>query len=268
MTMALPPAMPTSLLWAIGVTSTRLPVAMTPLALIFLGNHIYGSYVYGLVLVGLYASAEACFAPLLGMRLSGSYFRREVAIGLLVSGCAYSLLAVLGSTGMPVAWMLAVLAGGGAAAVPGALRVAIVNIVEQDRVRQAFSTETVITMACWAAAPALVSFVSFRHSPLLVIAACGFTLLLSLLVVLGLPEQATAPPPPNAAGEPRTRRLKQVLSAWPIFITAAIAMSTVSILELLLPAILEERGSGVYQGSWTVPLDGRGSRAWQVHHGG
>lgn len=133
--------------WGVAVLGSRLPVAMTPLALVFLGSEVYDSYTYGLALVGLYATAEACFAPILAMRLSGSYFRREVVIGLLVSSGAYGLLAALGSGGAPFAWCLAMLAGAGAAALPGALRVAITNIVNHDQVRQAFSVETVITMA-------------------------------------------------------------------------------------------------------------------------
>lgn len=243
MTMAVSSGPLASLLWASGVFGTRLPVAMTPLSFVFLGSQVYGSYAYGLVLVGLYAAAEACFAPLLGVRLNGSYFRREIVIGLCVSACAYGLLAALGHAGVAVAWLLAVFAGAGSAAVPGALRVAIANIVSQDRVRQAFSAETVITMACWAAAPAAVAFASFQYSPLLVITACCVLILLSLLVVLGLPERDTSVQESSPADEDRGGRIKEVLHAWPIFVTAAIAMSIVSFLELLLPALLEERGS-------------------------
>lgn len=243
MTMAVWSGTPAYLLWAAGVLGTRLPVAMTPLAFVFLGSQVYGSYAYGLVLVGLYAAAEACFAPLLGMRLNGSYFRREIVVGLCVSACAYALLAALGHAGMAIAWLLSILAGSGAAAVPGALRVAIGVIIRQDWVRQAFSAETVITMACWAAAPAAVAFASFHYSPLLVIAACCLLILLSLLVVLGLPERdVSVHERTSPTDENRGRRIKEVLHAWPIFVTAAIAMSIVSFLELLLPALLEERG--------------------------
>lgn len=231
------------LAWAAGVLGTRLPVAMTPLTLVFLGSQVYDSYTYGLVLVGLYAAAEACFAPLLGMRLTGSYFRGEIIIGLFISGAAYGLLALLGTDGAPYAWSLVILAGAGAAAVPGALRVAITNIVSHNRVRQAFSVETVLTMLSWAAAPALVAFISFRFSPLVIITGCCLLMITSLVLVRILPEADTVGP--EQPQEPRSRKIKLngLLQAWPIFLSAAIAMSIVSFLELLLPALLEERGS-------------------------
>lgn len=231
------------LAWATGVLGTRLPVAMTPLTLVFLGSQVYDSYTYGLVLVGLYAAAEACFAPILGMRLTGSYFRSEVIIGLLTSGAAYGILAFLGTEGAVFAWVLVILAGAGAAAVPGALRVAITNIVSHDRVPQAFSVETVLTMISWAAAPALVAFVSFRFSPLVIITGCCLLMTLSLVLVRILPE-------PDAVGQhgpqermSRRSKIRGLLKAWPIFLSAAIAMSIVSFLELLLPALLDERGN-------------------------
>lgn len=228
--------------WAIGVLSTRLPVAMTPLALVFLGSEVYGSYTYGLALVGLYAAAEACFAPLLGMRLSGAYFRREITWGLLVSTAAYGVIAGMGAAGAQLASGLAILAGAGAAAVPGALRVAVTNIIAEKRVRQAFSIETVITMSCWAAAPALVAFVAFQVTPLLIFTGCSVLMLLGSVAVRVLPE-AVPSQHNNSAGSMQLRaRLRDLAQAWPIFLSAAIAMSIVSFLELLLPALLEERG--------------------------
>lgn len=231
------------LAWGAGVLGTRLPVAMTPLALVFLGSQVYDSYTYGLVLVGLYATAEACFAPILGMRLTGSYFQREVTIGLFLSGGSYGLLAVLGVGGAPYAWGLVILAGAGAAAVPGALRVAVTTIVSRDQIRQAFSVETVITMGSWAAAPALVAFVSFSFSPLLVITCCCLLMLISLIIIRVLPE-GQSPTEEQSQGSTSGRvRMRELVSAWPIFLSATVAMSIVSFLELLLPALLDERGT-------------------------
>lgn len=228
--------------WGAGVLGTRLPVAMTPLTLIFLGNQVYGSYTYGLVLVALYAAAEACFAPILGMRLNGGYFRREVTLGLIVSGGSYGLLAALGPGGAEYAWCLVILAGAGAAAVPGALRVAIANVVSQGRVRQAFSIETVITMGSWAVAPALAAYVSFGFSPLIVIMGCCLLMVTSLIAIRTLPELRSSSQN-QTRREPSLHRIKVLVTAWPIFATAAIAMSIVSFLELLLPALLQERGA-------------------------
>lgn len=240
---------------------------MTPLALVFLGSQVYGSYTYGLVLVGLYATAEACFAPILGMRLSGSYFQREVTIGLFLSGGAYGLLAVLGVGGAPYAWALVILAGAGAAAVPGALRVAIATIVSRDQVRQAFSIETVITMGSWAAAPALVAFVSFHYSPLLVITCCCFLMLISLIVVRVLPEGQSSTEEQSQGTTSGRVRMRELVSAWPIFLSATIAMSIVSYLELLLPALLDERGTDPAQSGPLISVIAVASIAGAVLYG-
>lgn len=112
---------------------------MTPLTLVFLGERVYGSY-----------------------------FRREITIGLTLTVCAYGILALLG------------------------------------------------------------------NSPLLVLSICSMFSLLGAIAVTRLPERG-----------PKTRepvRISEVVSAWPIFVSAAIAMSVVSFLELLLPAFLTQLG--------------------------
>ena len=228
--------------WAFGVLFTRLSSLMTPLSFVFLGSQVYGSYTYGLVLVGLYAGAESCCAPLLGMRLTSEYFRKEMAIGLGLSSVAYGVIAVLGESGGVVAWLLAIFAGAGAATAPGVFRVSVANVVSADKVKQAFSAETTITMICAAAAPALVAFISFEFTPLTVFAGCSLFFALSVVLVLGLPEQKRRNSSQKRGSSERTARVRDLLGAWPIFFSAAIAMSIVSLIELLLPALLLEGG--------------------------
>ncbi|MBU8578192.1 hypothetical protein [Brevibacterium luteolum] len=227
-------------IWLVSIAATRLPVAMTPLAMVFLGSQLLDSYAHGLVLAGLFAVAEACCAPLLGVRLSPAYFRREATVGLLLSAGAYSTVAILGGAVQPAAWLIAVLAGGGAAAVPGVLRTAVGNIVHGDQMHRSFSLEVGVTMACWAVAPALVAALSFSLSPRAVFAVCGLLLLAGAVSVRVMPEATAVQKPVREA--PGTTRWASLSVLWPIFISAGLAMSIVSFVELLLPAMLVDSG--------------------------
>lgn len=229
-------------LWVLAVATSRLPVAMTPLTLLFLGSQTYGSYGYGLLLVGLYVAAEACFAPVLGARLSATRFRRESALGLALTAGAYAAIAALDPGRASLAWPLTLASGAGAAAVPGALRVAVTNVIDDSRVRRAFSVETALTMSCWAAAPALVAAISFATSPRVVLLGCCALTTASAVVVLRLVEAPADPAAPPRAHHHGPGRRRTLLAAWPAFACAALAMSLASFFELLLPALLEERG--------------------------
>lgn len=240
------------LIWFLNLLATKLPVAMSPLSFLFLGSELYGSYGYGLVLVGLYALAEAIAAPCLGFRLNRSYFIREVSRGLLVTAAAMTGIALLQEHGEPIAWVLATLAGASSAAVPGALRVAVTNIVPAPGVRPAYSLETAITMVCWAAAPALVALLSFGVSPLTPFLVSGILMGLGAGLSRLLSEHAAHPDSPDTTRRRTPRQDWRTLrSAWPVLLIAALAMSVVSLIELLLPARLEELD---LPQSWAGPL--------------
>lgn len=208
-------------IWLVSIAATRLPVAMTPLAMVFLGSQLLDSYAHGLVLAGLFAVAEACCAPLLGVRLSLASFRREATVGLLLSAGAYSTVAILGGAVQPAAWLIAVLAGGGAAAVPGVLRTGVGNIVHGDQMNRSFRLEVGVTMACWAVAPALVAALSFSLSPRAVFAVCGLLLLAGAVSVRVMPEATAVQKPVREA--PGTTRWASLSVLWPIFINAGLA---------------------------------------------
>lgn len=65
-------ASPQVLVWACTSVGARMPVAMAPLALVFLVRERPGGYALGAVLAAAYVIGEIVGAPVLGMRLPPS----------------------------------------------------------------------------------------------------------------------------------------------------------------------------------------------------
>ncbi|MET7439456.1 MFS transporter, partial [Streptomyces sp. NPDC005568] len=67
------------LAWAVVAVAARLPVAMAPLALVFLVRERPGGYALGAVLAAAYVVGEITGAPLLGTRMRPHSARRQLA---------------------------------------------------------------------------------------------------------------------------------------------------------------------------------------------
>ncbi|MDF3147230.1 MFS transporter, partial [Streptomyces sp. T21Q-yed] len=70
------------LIWACTAVAARMPVAMAPLALVFLVRERPGGYTLGATLAAAYVLGEIIAAPVLGMRLDPARGRRHLALGL------------------------------------------------------------------------------------------------------------------------------------------------------------------------------------------
>ncbi|MDV9190882.1 MFS transporter, partial [Streptomyces sp. SR27] len=78
------------LFWS-GVTVTsRLPVAMAPLALVFLVRERPGGYSLGAALAAAYVIGEIIAAPVLGMRMNAERARPQLAAGLAVGAAGFA----------------------------------------------------------------------------------------------------------------------------------------------------------------------------------
>ncbi|NED23886.1 MFS transporter, partial [Streptomyces anulatus] len=97
--------------WSCVITTTRLPVAMAPLAFVFLDREVSGGYTRGAVMAAAYTAAEAVGAPLLGARLRSRPFRREIAVGLTVCALVFGAIALAPAAPAPVLVALAAVAG-------------------------------------------------------------------------------------------------------------------------------------------------------------
>ncbi|MDF3302113.1 MFS transporter [Streptomyces tropicalis] len=237
--------------WLLVTLAAKLPVAMAPLALVFLVRATPGGYTLGAVLGGAYVVGEVVGAPVLGARLTGARLRRELALGLLLGAAAFAGLAFCGSAPRPVAVALAFLAGGAPAAHAGGLRALLVGAVPEEAVARALSVETTLTQGVWAVAPAAVAFLALGAAPgapLLLAAVCAA---LAAFGVRTLPQAgAEADPGPYGAAPP-VSRVKALAAGWPVYLTSAAAMALLATAELVLPALLEYRGLPV---AWSGPL--------------
>lgn len=174
------------IVWMLVSLVSRTPVAMAPLALVFLSRHGAGGYTSGAVLASAYVLGEVAGAPLLGARLRGGRMRRQLACGLAVGACAFVALPIARSAPLPVLIGLAFLAGAAPAACPGGARVLLTRMVQDTAVPRALSVEATLTQIVWAASPGLVVLLALEAdagAPLLlggVLAATGSLLLFRL----------------------------------------------------------------------------------------
>ena len=83
------------LIWSCTTVGARMPVAMAPLALVFLVRERPGGYSLGAILAAAYVIGEIAGAPVLGMRLRPDRARAHLAVGLAVGAVAFAGLGVV-----------------------------------------------------------------------------------------------------------------------------------------------------------------------------
>ncbi|ATY16859.1 hypothetical protein CU254_36700 [Amycolatopsis sp. AA4] len=227
------------LLWALVAVVARLPIAMAPLGLVFLARDRPGGYSLGATLAAAYVVGEVLGALFIGT-LPVSRGKPGLALGLGAGAVAFGGLALASSAPDPVLVVLAALAGGCPAASPGGMRAMLTRLVDEDVVASALSAESTLTQAIWAIAPGLsVSLALWAGAevPLEVGAAAMAVAALTLPLLPG-PAGAAAPAktPAKTRGHGR-----QLLAAWPIYLTSAASMALLSAAELILAPLLEFR---------------------------
>jgi MFS family permease len=238
--------------WLLVTLAAKLPVAMAPLALVFLVRQTPGGYTLGAVLGGAYVVGEVVGAPLLGARLTGRRLRRELALGLLTGAVAFTALGFCHTAPRPLALALAFLAGAAPAAHAGGLRALLVDAVLEETVPRALSVETTLTQGIWAAAPAIVAFLALGTAPGAPLFLAGCCAALAAAGVRTLPQTASrAPAAPADTGRHKPSRSRALIAGWPVYLTSAAAMALLATAELVLPALLESRALPV---EWAGPL--------------
>ncbi|MFF9016230.1 MFS transporter [Streptomyces sp. NPDC014870] len=237
------------LAWSAVAVGARLPVAMAPLALVFLVRERPGGYTLGAVLAAAYVLGEIVAAPVLGIRLDAERARPHLAVGLAVGALAFTGLGLgLAGTGHPVALgALAFLAGAGPAAAPGGLRALLTGMVPEKAVTQALSMESVLTFGIWAAAPALATGLALGVGPGVPLLLQGGLMAASVAGLWALPAGWRVEAK-GSGGEPMRRVL---VRAWPVYVTGAASLTLLALAELILPALLEQRAIGI---GWAGPL--------------
>ncbi|MFC9393179.1 MFS transporter [Streptomyces sp. NPDC057027] len=234
------------LAWSAVMVTGRLPVAMAPLALVFLVRERPGGYTLGAVLAAAYVLGEILAAPVLGMRLNAERARPQLVAGLAVGTVGFTGLGLAPGAHPVVLAALALLAGTGPAAVPGALRALLTSLVPERAVTQAMSMESMLTFALWAAAPALTTGLALGVDPAVPLLLQGVLMAVSVAGLWLLPAGWSA-----GAQEEGASMRRALLRAWPVYVLGAAGLTLLALAELILPALLEQRGIGI---GWAGPL--------------
>ncbi|MFI8961574.1 MFS transporter [Streptomyces sp. NPDC053493] len=237
------------LAWSAVSVAARLPVAMAPLALVFLVREQPGGYTLGAVLAAVYVVGEIVAAPVLGIRMNAERARPQLAFGLAVGAAGFAGLGLAGGQAHPVLLgVLAFLAGAGPAAAPGGLRALLTSLVPERAVTQAMSMESVLTFGIWAAAPALATGLALGVGPALPPLLQAALMALSVAGLWLLPRGWRTGDGEQEKGAPTGRVL---LRAWPVYVTGAAGLTLLALAELILPALLEQRAIPL---GWAGPL--------------
>ncbi|GAA3140674.1 hypothetical protein GCM10010521_28920 [Streptomyces rameus] len=238
------------LTWALVAVGARMPVAMAPLALVFLVRERPGGYTLGATLAAAYVIGEIAGAPVLGMRLDPRRARPQLAAGLVAGALGFTGLGAFPGAPAPVLAAFAFVAGAGPAAAPGGLRALLTSLVPGHAAAQALSAESMLTFGVWAVSPAAVTGLALGvapNLPLLLEAA----LMASSAVGLWLLPAGWAADGQDGQDGRGGSRLRVLARAWPVYVTGAASLSLLALAELVLPALLEQRGFGV---GWAGPL--------------
>ncbi|MET9676043.1 MFS transporter [Streptomyces sp. NPDC006482] len=234
------------LAWSAVTVAGRLPIAMAPLALVFLVRERPGGYTLGAALAAAYVIGEIVAAPVLGLRLDAERARPQLVVGLVVGAVGFAGLGLAPDAHPVVLAALALVAGAGPGAVPGALRALLTSMVPERAVTQAMSMESMLTFVVWAAAPALATGLALGVGPAVPLLLQAALLALSVAGMWLLPAGWTVEPQ-----EKGTSARRALLRAWPVYVLGAAGLGLLALAELILPALLEQRGIAI---GWAGPL--------------
>ncbi|MFD5701745.1 MFS transporter, partial [Streptomyces lasiicapitis] len=230
-----------TLAWAVVAVGARMPVAMAPLAVVFLVRERDGGYALGAMLAAVYVVGEIAGAPLLGMRMRAERARPQLAVGLAVGAVGFAALGALPDAHAAVLALFAFVAGAAPAAAPGGLRALLNSLVPEKSVPQAMSAESVLIFLIWAVAPAAVTGLALGVSPGLPLLLAAVLMALSVAGLWLLPVGWQA----DESDRDGESMLRIMARAWPVYVTGAASLSLLALAELVLPALLEQRSISV-----------------------
>ncbi|MER6220570.1 MFS transporter [Streptomyces sp. 900105755] len=233
------------LAWIGTAVGARMPVAMAPLALVFLVRERPGGYSLGALLAAAYALGEIVGAPVLGMRLRPERARAQLTVGLAVGAAGFAGLGGFPAAPPAVLAAFACVAGAAPAAATGGLRTLLIRLVPERAAAQALSVESILTAAVWAVSPAAVAGLALGVAPAVPLRLAA-VLMASAVVGLRFLPAAWGP-----AGRTAAPLVRVLAGAWPVYITGAASLTLLGLSELVLPALLEQRGVDV---GWSGPL--------------
>ncbi|WP_239134979.1 MFS transporter [Streptomyces sp. SID12488] len=262
------------LIWACTSVGARMPVAMAPLAVVFLVRERPGGYALGAALAAAFVLGEIVGAPAIGLRLRPDRARPQLAAALVAGAAGFTALGVFPTAHPVVLAAFAFVAGGAPAAVAGGLRAMLTDLVPARAVAQAMSTESMLMSGIWAVSPVAVTGLALGVAPRLPLLLGAALMAASVAGLWLLPAgweaddargEESAQRERSAQGEASAQGMASgpgkkgaghsllglLTGAWPVYVTGAASLTLLGLAELVLPALLEQRGIGV---GWSGPI--------------
>ncbi|GAA5084245.1 MFS family permease [Thermocatellispora tengchongensis] len=229
--------------WTFIVLCQRLPIAMSPLALVYIGHHAGSSYAVGALLAGAFAFAEALAAGVMGRRFDRRAAGPELRLVLTLQAAALFLLGVpaLVQPGLLPVWalvVLAALAGGIASGAHGGLRALLLRTVDPSGHHAALSLESTLTTLLWAVGPAVVGLIALFAGEIWPTVVIGVIAAVGAVAAGALRDSGPVSSGHEKAADVRVWRL-----SWPALFQEGAVMMCVGAAYTGLPSLLELVGS-------------------------
>jgi MFS family permease len=185
---------PTFRRWALANLFARLPMTMSLLALVLVGEQVTGSLATGATLAGIQTFTSGVLAQPRGRWLDRRELRGGLRRDLLLSAAGMLAIAGAGLFGAPV-WALGVLAaaeGVASAAVLGGFRALLVPTVTAEEIEPANALDAVFVEVAFVAGPAVAGGAALVITPIGVVFLQAAAFAVAAVLLAGLPTRAPA----------------------------------------------------------------------------
>lgn len=240
--------------WTAASFLGRLPLTMTVLALVLVGERVSGSVAVGAQLSGVAIVTAGLAAPLRGRQLDRGGLREGLRDAALLTAAvlAAQIAAVLLGLPLAVLYVLAAAQGASFAALSGGFRALLVPVVSAEDLPRANTLEAVFIEVAFVAGPSLAGIVALMVGPVGVLVAMAVASVASAGLVMSLPAvQAHLP-----RGDVAPWRAP---GAWPVYVLALTMGVTVGVLESALPGRAKELGMAAASAGPLLALTAAGS---------
>ena len=184
---------------------------------------------------------------MLGIRLRPANARAQLRSGLAVGAAAFAGLGAFPAAPPVLQGALALLAGAAPAAASGCLRTMLTEQLADDLIAKALSAESLHTRAVWTLAPAVVGTLAVGVAPNAPVLLAAALMAIAAAGLRWLPRGWEA----DASDRGGVSVGRTLAMAWPVYVSGAAAMSLLALAELVLPALLSQRGIAA---GWAGPL--------------
>ena len=240
--------------WMVASLLGRLPLTMTLLALVLVGERVSGSLAVGAQLAGVATVTAGIAAPLRGRQLDRGGVRDGLRnAALLTAGVILcQAAAVLAGAPLPVFYLLAAAQGAAFAALSGGFRALLVPVIPPEHLQRANVLESVLVEIAFVAGPSLAGILALVVGPVGVLLAMAAAAIASALLVRTLPDMPGGP----AHGSMAPWRVPAAAPAYLLALSMGVA---VGLLESALPARATQLGVAAASAGPLLALTAGGS---------